>query len=107
MQSGQALAAVEADVAAVEAYAIGEQQLKRMQSGSSSRSRRNRGAVGNRGVETDKQLKWTPWNGEQQLKQIDSIGEQQLKRTRSWSSSSAQRAVWRRRTHVGERGGSS
>ena len=40
--------------------------------------------------------------GEQQLKRIDTIGEQQLKRTQSGSSSSAQRAVRRRITHVGE-----
>ena len=39
--------------------------------------------------------------------EADAIGEQKLKRTRLGSSSSAQRAVWRWITHVGERGGSS
>ena len=36
--------------------------------------------------------------------EADTIGEQQLKRTQSESSSSAQRPVRRRITHVGERG---
>ena len=57
--------------AAVEADAIGEQQLKRTQSGSSRRSRHNRGAVGNRGAAAE----------------ADAIGEQQLKRIQSGSSS--------------------
>ena len=68
---------------------IEEQQLKQTQSGSSSRSGRNREADA---------------IGEQQLKRIDAIGEQQLKQMQSGSSSSAER---RRITHVGERGGSS
>ena len=52
--------------------------MKWTQSGSSSRSGHNRGAV--------------------------EIGEEQLKWKQSGSSSSAQRAVQRRITHVGERG---
>ena len=72
-----------------------------MQSGSSSQSGRNRGAA----VEADA-------IEEQQL-EADAIGEllksgkNQLKRTQSGSSSSAQRALRRRITHVDERGGSS
>ena len=65
--------------AAVEADAIGEQQLKWTQSGSSSQSRHNQGVAA----------------------EADPIGEQQL------CTLSAQRAVRRRITHVGERGGSS
>ena len=92
-----------------------------MQSGNSSwsLSGRNRGAVGNRGAAAEadaigEQLAknrgaaaGADTNGEQQLKQIDAIREQQLKRTELGSSSSAQRAVRHRITHVGERGGSS
>ena len=90
-----------------------------MQSGSSSSSGCNRGAVGNRGAAAEadaigEQLAMNrgaaagaDTNGEQQLKQIDAIREQQLKRTELGSSNSAQRAVQRRITHVGERGGSS
>ena len=74
-----------------EADAIRE-QLKWTQSGSSSRSGHNRGAV-----EVDAIR-------EQQLKRINAIEEQQLKRMQSGSSCSAQRAV---RCHVHERGGSS
>ena len=94
-----------------------------MQSGSSSRSTRNRGAV-----EFGEEQPKTDASGEQQLKRtetgnssheadrcnrgavtkrIDAIGEQQLKRAQSGSSSSAQRAVRRRITHVGEQRGSS
>ena len=51
--------------AAAKADAIGEQQLKRMQLGSSRQSGRNRGAAA----------------------EADAIGEQQLKRTQSGSSS--------------------
>ena len=109
--------------AAVEADAIGEQQSKRMQSGSSSRS----------GCDWDQQLKQTQsrsaaaGSGRKRGAaaeadaiggQVDAIGEQQLctescpapdysrsyfqlggKRTQSESSSSAQRAVRRRITH--------
>ena len=56
----------------LQADAIGEQQLKRMQSGSSNRSRRNQ-----EGDEADA-------IGEQQLKRIDAMGEQQLKRMQSY-----------------------
>ena len=97
-------------------------QLKRTQSGSSSqwsrgscsRSGRNRGAVETDAIESSSWSgrKWraaaeADANGEQQLKRIErqSRGEQQLKRTQSGSSSSAQRAVRRRITHVGEWGG--
>ena len=120
--------------AAAEADAIGEQQLKRTQSGSSrrsgrhrgaelkrtqlgssSRSGRNREAVDNR--DQHAQLK-ADASGEKQLKQMQagssaaveamqSREEQQLKRTQSGSSSSAQRAIRHRITHLGERGGSS
>ena len=71
--------------------AMGEQQSKWMQSGSSSRSGCNRGAA----AEADA-------IGEQQLKQIDAIGEQQLRQMQSGSSSSAQSAVRRRITHIGK-----
>ena len=74
-------AAVEADAAAVEAVAIGEQQTKRTTSGgrveadamagSSSRSGRNREAVGNR---------------EQHAAEADASGEQQLKQMQAGSS---------------------
>ena len=67
----------------VEADAIGEQQLKWTQAASSSWSGHNQGAA----VEGY------------------ALGEQQLKRTHSGSSSSAQRAVRRCISHVGERGG--
>ena len=100
------------------ADAIVEQQSKRMQSGSSRWSGRHRRA----------ELKWTQsgssswsgrkrraaaeadaswelsssWNGSMQ-----SCREQQLKRTQLGSSSSAQRAIRHRITHVGKQGGSS
>ena len=73
--------------------AIGEQQLKWTQSGSSSR---NRGTV-ERGAAAEADT-----IGEQQLKQIDAIREQQLKQTQLGSSSSTKRAVRCRITHVGE-----
>ena len=74
--------------AAVEADTIGEQQLK---SGSSNWSGCNRCAAAEA----------------EQLKRVNTIGEQQLKRTQLGSSSSAQRAVRHRITHIGEWGGSS
>ena len=84
---------------AAEGHAIGELQLKRMQSGSSSRKVHAIGELLNFG---DEQPKRTQASGEQQLKwtemgnlkavtkQINVIGEQQLKWTQSGSSSSAQ-----------------
>ena len=76
--------------AAVEADVIGEQQSKRTQSGSSSRSgrdreqqlkrmqaassRRNRGAAAE--AKGEKQLKWMPQSGPGAAAEADAIGEQ-------------------------------
>ena len=94
-----------------------------MQSGSRGRGRsgRNRGAAAEADTNREQQLQrklqlkrtqsesssWSGHKREQQLKRINAIGEQHLKRMQSGSSSSAQRAVRCRITHVGERGGSS
>ena len=93
-----------------------------MQLGSSSKSRRNLGAAAkadaigellksgksSQSGRKPRAAAEADGNGEQQSrKQIDTIREQQLKRMQLGSSSSAQRAVRRRITHVGERGGSS
>ena len=110
--------------ATVEVDVIGEQQLKRMQSGSSSRSghdreqqlkwmqaassRRNQRAAAE--AEGEQQLKWMPQSGPGAAAEADASGEQQLKRTESGSSSAC--SLHRElsgaglRT-VGERGGSS
>ena len=66
----------------LQADAIGELQLKRTQSGSC-------------------------WNRGLRAAGADASGEQQLKRTETGNSSSAQRAVRCRNSHVGEQGGSS
>ena len=87
--------------AAVEADVIGEQQLERTQSGSSSRSgrdreqqlkrmqaassRRNRGAAAE--AKGEQQLKWMPQSGPGAAAEADASGEQQLKQTQSGSSS--------------------
>ena len=63
--------------AAVEADAIGEQQLKRTQSGSSSRSGRNRGAV--EGLKRTQVA--SSARNRSAAAEADAIGEQQLKRT--------------------------
>ena len=92
--------------AAVEAYVIGEQQLKQTQSGSSSRSgrdgeqqlkrmqaassRRNRGAAAE--AKGEQQLKWMPQSGPGAAAEADAIGEQLCLQ-------SAQRAVRWRITH--------
>ena len=76
MQSGSSSRSGHNWGAAVEADAIGEQQLKRTQSGAAAEA----DAIG------EQQLKRTQWgaaaeadgNGVQQLKRIDAIGEQQL-----------------------------
>ena len=71
----------------------GKQQSKRTQSGSSSQSRHNWGAAD----EMDAIR-------EHAAAEADAIREQQLKLTLSESSSSAQRPVRRRITHIRERG---
>ena len=63
--------------AAVEADAIGEQQLKRSQSGSSSRSGRNWGAV--EGLKRTQAV--SSACNRSAAAEADAIGEQQLKRT--------------------------
>ena len=72
MQSGSSSRSGRNRGAAAEAHAIGELQLKRTQSGSSSRSTRNWGAVE---------------IGEEQPKRTQSSSEQQLKRTETGNSS--------------------
>ena len=90
MQSGSSSRSGRSQGAAVEADAIREQQPKRMQSGELLKSGKSSCSGRKRGTAV--------------TKRIDTIGEQQLKRTQSGSSSSAQRAVWRRITHIGEQG---
>ena len=89
--------------------------------GSSSRSGRNRGAAAEADANGEQQLKWTQAVSsatiiEQQLKrrvhaaaEADAIGEcgAAAEVDAIGEHSSAQRAVRRRITHVGERGGSS
>ena len=100
--------------------AIGEQQLKRTQSVSSSRSgrdreqqlkrmqaassRRNRGAQQQHAeAKGEQQLKWMPQSGPGVAAEADTSGEQQLKRTQSGSNSACsvhrELHVQRRITH--------
>ena len=72
MQSGSSSRSARNRGAAVEEDAIGEQQSKRTQSGNSSRSARNRGAVE---------------IGEEQPKRTQASSEQQLKQTETANSS--------------------
>ena len=99
-------AAVEADAIGEQQLkqTIGEQQLKQTQSGSSSWSRHSWGAAAEVDAFRQQQLKW-----------IDVIGEQQLKRTQaaisSWSGHNWGAAALQRKlselTRVGKWGGSS
>ena len=91
----------------LQADAIGELQLKRTQSGSSSRSGRNRGRAAEANASGEQQLKrrnlWAAdRNGEKQFEADRCNRGAPAEATQSGSSSSAQRAVRRRITHVGE-----
>ena len=79
-----------ASIAAVEADAIGEQQLKRMQSGSSSRSGRDREQQLEAEANGEQQWKRMPQSGPGAAAEADASGEQQLKRTQSGRSSSSE-----------------
>ena len=93
-------AAVEEDAirrAAVEADAIGEQQLKRTQSGSSSRSGRDREQQLEAEANGEQQWKRMPQSGPGAAAEADAIGEKQLFRELSGAGLRM----------VGEQGGSS
>ena len=103
MQSGSSSRAI--GRAAVEADAIGEQQLKRTQSGSSSRSGRDREQQLEAEANGEQQWKRMPQSGPGAAAEADTSGEQQLKRTqlgRSSSSESCPALDYARQVNKGE-----
>ena len=107
MQSGSSSRAIRR--AAVEADAIGEQQLKRTRSGSSSRSGRDREQQLEAEANGEQQWKRMPQSGPGAAAEADASGEQQLKRTQSGRSSSSEScpaldyARWENKGEVAER----